>query len=148
MKQEFLGHVRVRMQLLTDVIGDTVQGWYNLEKEPKTQEKQPGQLFVRLHYPKEDDADQTTKMRPEDPQQYYTFKGELGAGAFGLVRLCVHKATKKEYAVKIIAKQKMNQRQQELLRREIAVMAKLHHPNIVDLVEAFDTPEHTYLVME
>jgi serine/threonine protein kinase len=42
----------------------------------------------------------------------------------------------------------MNQRQHELLQREIAVMSKLHHPSIVDLVEAFDTPKKTYLVLE
>jgi calcium-dependent protein kinase len=35
-----------------------------------------------------------------------------------------------------------------LLEREIAVMSKLHHPNIVELIEAFDTPKYTYLILE
>eukprot|EP01126_Amoeba_proteus_P018195 TRINITY_DN1914_c0_g2_i9.p1 TRINITY_DN1914_c0_g2~~TRINITY_DN1914_c0_g2_i9.p1 ORF type:complete len:406 (+),score=93.71 TRINITY_DN1914_c0_g2_i9:723-1940(+) len=42
----------------------------------------------------------------------------------------------------------MNRKQTELLQREISVMSKLHHPNIVDLIEAYDTPTTTYLVME
>jgi len=35
-----------------------------------------------------------------------------------------------------------------LLEREIAVMSKLHHPNIVQMIEAFDTPKKTYLILE
>jgi len=42
----------------------------------------------------------------------------------------------------------MNKDQKTLLEREIAVMAKLKHPNIVELIEAYDTPKYTYLVLE
>jgi len=34
------------------------------------------------------------------------------------------------------------------LEREIAVMSKLKHPNIVTLIEAFDTQRKTYLILE
>jgi len=42
----------------------------------------------------------------------------------------------------------MNKDQKTLLEREISVMAKLKHPNIVELIEAFDTSKYTYLVLE
>lgn len=36
--------------------------------------------------------------------QRYSFGKVLGQGAFGLVRVCTHKATNKEFAIKIMTK--------------------------------------------
>jgi len=40
---------------------------------------------------------------------YYDVKGSLGKGKFGLVKLAVHKKTKKHVAIKILNKKDMNQ---------------------------------------
>lgn len=89
--QEFLGHVRFRLGALCNAPGNETGGWYTLEKEPKTSTpKQPAQLYLRLNYPKGEDPC-SGRIRTEDPTKFYTFKEELGAGAFGIVRLCVSK---------------------------------------------------------
>jgi len=74
----------------------------------------------------------------------------LGIGAFAVVSLATHKQTKKEFAIKVITKDKLksSHSQMELLRREILVMSKLNHPSIVKLYEAYDLPNTTYLVLE
>jgi serine/threonine kinase 33 len=47
-----------------------------------------------------------------------------------------------------LRKKVLDQGSKNLLEREIAVMSKLHHPNIVQMIEAFDTPKKTYLILE
>ncbi len=34
------------------------------------------------------------------------------------------------------------------MRREIRLLQKMNHPNIVKIYEAFETDDHVYLVME
>eukprot|EP01126_Amoeba_proteus_P018183 TRINITY_DN1914_c0_g2_i1.p1 TRINITY_DN1914_c0_g2~~TRINITY_DN1914_c0_g2_i1.p1 ORF type:complete len:555 (-),score=85.83 TRINITY_DN1914_c0_g2_i1:127-1791(-) len=144
--KEFLGEVTIVLEKLIEAPGDAMGGWYNLVNEPQVTDKTPGQIYLRLHFPK--GLTDGGQLKCDEPTKYYTFEGQLGVGAFGLVRLCTHKTSKKQYAIKIITKQKMNRRQTELLQREISVMSKLHHPNIVDLIEAYDTTTSTYLVLE
>ena len=75
----------------------------------------------------------------------YTFGKTLGTGAFGQVRLAIHKATKQTRAVKIIPKAKVDI---ELLVNEISVLSKLSHPNIMQLYEIFDDNTNIYIVSE
>ena len=59
---------------------------------------------------------------------------ELGSGSFGNVYLVRHKETKAEYAIKAIDKRnKTNQEEKPYFRREVEVMYKIHHPNVVKL---------------
>lgn len=57
------------------------------------------------------------------------------------------KATGEVYAIKIIEK---NQAAEELqlLQREIDIMKKLRHKNIIALEAVYDEPDFIYLVME
>ena len=75
----------------------------------------------------------------------YTFGKTLGTGAFGQVRLAIHKATKQTRAVKIIPKAKVDIK---LLVNEISVLSKLSHPNIMQLYEIFDDNTNIYIVSE
>ena len=75
----------------------------------------------------------------------YTFGKTLGTGAFGQVRLAIHKATKQTRAVKIIPKAKVDIK---LLVNEINVLSKLSHPNIMQLYEIFDDNTNIYIVSE
>jgi len=63
------------------------------------------------------------------------------------VRKAVKKETGEVFAVKIIEK---NQSEEELqlLQREIDIMQKLDHKNIISLEEVYDDKETIYLVME
>lgn len=86
----------------------------------------------------------------------YIIKGDLGKGTFGRVKLCQSEEDKNLYAVKIMHKtfvQRMAGKEdqfQDVLRREVAIMKKLNHRNVVKLVEVIDDPssEKMYLVQE
>ncbi len=74
---------------------------------------------------------------------------ELGAGSFGHVYLVKHKVTKAEYAIKAIDKRnKTNQEEKPYFRREIEVMYKIHHPNVVKLYGHFEDNNYCYFIME
>lgn len=77
----------------------------------------------------------------------YTFGKFLGKGAFSVVKQCTHKESNKKFAVKIIAKKKLNENRQ--LENEIQILKQARsHPNIVQLHEVIDTPETLYLILE
>lgn len=148
--EDYLGEVVVNVSELINAADDSIERWFPLVDEPTKNynkgDKKPGQILLKLHYPKKASLRGTIKQ--EDPTKLYKFEGKLGRGAFAKVRKAVHKDTGKVCAVKILRKKKMNKDQKTLLEREIAVMAKLKHPNIVELIEAYDTPKYTYLVLE
>ena len=74
---------------------------------------------------------------------------ELGSGSFGNVYLVRHKETKAEYAIKAIDKRnKTNLEEYPYFRREIEVMYKIHHPNIVKLFGQFEDNNYCYFIME
>lgn len=106
----------------------------------------------------------------------YTLKESIGKGTFGEVYLAVDETTGVQYAVKEYSKSrllKLNrtellqrrkvsgrgksafqlEQEQEfsnplnLIRREIAIMKKLDHPNIVNLIEVLDDPHGDSLFM-
>jgi aurora kinase len=74
---------------------------------------------------------------------------ELGSGSFGNVYLVRHKETKAEYAIKAIDKRnKTNQEEKPYFRREVEVMYKIHHPNVVKLYGHFEDNNYCYFIME
>ena len=75
----------------------------------------------------------------------YTFGKVIGTGAYGQVRLAVHKLTKQVRAVKILQKSKVDIK---ALLNEINILAKLSHPNIMQIFEIFDDNTNVYIVSE
>ena len=74
---------------------------------------------------------------------------ELGSGSFGNVYLVKHKVTNAEYAIKAIDKRnKTNQEEKPYFRREVEVMYKVHHPNVVKLFGHFEDNNYCYFIME
>jgi aurora kinase len=74
---------------------------------------------------------------------------ELGSGSFGNVYLVRHKKTQCEYAIKAIDKRnKTNQEEKPYFRREVEVMYKIHHPNVVKLYGHFEDNNYCYFIME
>ena len=74
---------------------------------------------------------------------------ELGAGSFGHVYLVTHKETKVQYAIKAIDKRnKSNIEEKPYFRREVEVMYKIHHPNVVKLYGHFEDNNYCYFIME
>lgn len=72
----------------------------------------------------------------------------LGEGAFGKVKLAKSDVTGHVVAVKVIKRDRINARAEELLRREVKHHERLRHPNIVRLYTWIKSPAKYYLVME
>ena len=71
----------------------------------------------------------------------------LGDGNFAIVKQCKLKNTNHEYAMKIVDKSKLKGKE-HMIENEIAIMKQCSHPNIVKLVEEFETKREIYLIME
>jgi calcium/calmodulin-dependent protein kinase I len=67
--------------------------------------------------------------------QQYTLKKKLGAGRYSVVRLVVHKATNKEYAVKCIKDSDLDKEDKKALESEVQILNEMKHPNIMGLKE-------------
>lgn len=77
----------------------------------------------------------------------YVIGDELGQGGFSIVKECTSKADGEKYAVKIIEKNALKE-DIKLLKREIEIMKKVSHKNILKLHEIFEDNEKVYIVME
>jgi len=82
----------------------------------------------------------------EHVEKYYTVGDKLGSGSFSVVKLGVNKKTGEEYAIKIIEKKRVGEK--KMMQTEIDILNQVHHPNVIQLKEMFETSTHLYLVME
>jgi len=75
---------------------------------------------------------------------------ELGGGSQGRVFACQRLCTGNAYAVKVVNTKAIELRERTVssLRREISVMRELHHPQIVNLKEAFWEGSLCFIVMD
>lgn len=79
----------------------------------------------------------------------YTLGKVLGQGAYAIVKLAVHKQSKLNMAVKTYDKATLlDPRKRRNVKREIEILEKLNHPNIIKLIETVDSPRQLHLVME
>ncbi|XP_025092933.1 calcium/calmodulin-dependent protein kinase kinase 1-like isoform X2 [Pomacea canaliculata] len=100
----------------------------------------------------------------------YRLKDEIGKGSYGIVKLAYNEEDDVHYAMKILSKKRLMKKAGffrrplpsrdgksgvptnplERVYREIAILKKLDHPNVVKLVEVLDDPEedNLYLVFE
>jgi serine/threonine protein kinase len=69
-------------------------------------------------------------------------------GAFSVVKEATHKETGVKYAIKFVSKKYVAQKDLSLLMREIEIMKKLRHDNIVQLIDVAETADDIYIVME
>lgn len=81
----------------------------------------------------------------------YTIIGDIGRGAYGKVKLALTDDGE-QVAIKVLNKNnlmKKDPRAMEKVRREIAVMKNVHHPNLAQLREVISDPDSNkiYLVM-
>ena len=81
-------------------------------------------------------------------EEFFEFKEKIGAGHFGVVKKCIEKSTGKEYAVKIMNKNKIKEKDLNFLIQERNYMCLIKHPNIVSLVKDFEDEKCIYFVME
>ncbi|XP_040923754.1 triple functional domain protein-like [Betta splendens] len=78
-------------------------------------------------------------------ESYYTEITELGRGRFSVIKRCDQRGSKRTVAAKHVNK-KLLRREQVL--REIRLLQALEHPNVVKLLDTYETAHSYVLVLE
>lgn len=86
----------------------------------------------------------------------YEILEELGRGEHGKVKLGRHVVTKQKVAIKIVQRYSTRRRLGKLgnpedkVKKEVAILKKARHPNVVSLLEVIDDPnrQKVYIVLE
>src|ERR1700730_17449497 len=78
----------------------------------------------------------------------YRVIGIIGAGGMGQVFQVEHKLTKRKEAMKVLLADLADETQVQRFKREIEVQARLNHPNIAAVHNAFRLKDRMVLVME
>jgi len=81
---------------------------------------------------------------------FYDVGGEIGRGGFAVLRKATRKSDGTQVAIKFVDKKHVSGNPDDLqcLRREIDIMKRLDHPNVLKLYDVFETPEEVIMVME
>ena len=85
----------------------------------------------------------------------YILENTIGEGAFAKVKLGKHIITGEKVAIKILPKQNISSNSNEnssnninKIQKEINILRRLHHKNIIQLYEIIETKNNLYIVME
>mmetsp|Transcript_79859 Transcript_79859/g.231796 ORF Transcript_79859/g.231796 Transcript_79859/m.231796 type:complete len:597 (-) Transcript_79859:21-1811(-) len=82
----------------------------------------------------------------------YTFDSEaLGRGSYGEVLGATHRRTGARRAVKVVGKVALSRYVDDagaFVRREVDILRRLDHPNIVRMYEAYEDEQNIYIVLE
>uniref|UniRef100_A0AC35TN30 Protein kinase domain-containing protein n=1 Tax=Rhabditophanes sp. KR3021 TaxID=114890 RepID=A0AC35TN30_9BILA len=78
----------------------------------------------------------------------YDIHKVLGIGCFGSVKLGTNIITKVNVAIKIVIKSELSEESMTKMRKEIEIMKKIRHPNIVKLFHVIENSSQFSLVME
>ena len=79
----------------------------------------------------------------------YAIKETIGKGAFSKVKLGINKLTGEKVAIKIIDKKKLKiNSENKRIEREINIIKKLNHINIVKIVQIKEDMNNIYIIME
>jgi hypothetical protein len=86
---------------------------------------------------------------PPTSLDLYKFVKLIGKGAFGKVTLGIHKLTGKYVAIKTFEKSYMKDDfSRKKVFQEVYILKKIHHSNIIRLLEVFESSKHFFIVME
>uniref|UniRef100_A0A7S2Y4M6 Protein kinase domain-containing protein n=1 Tax=Entomoneis paludosa TaxID=265537 RepID=A0A7S2Y4M6_9STRA len=98
--------------------------------------EQPGISFLT--------KDGTTALAYED---FYEQKDRLASGSFGTVYVAEHRGTKEEYAVKVVDRSRLSEKDHDLVNREVGILKDCRDiQSIVRLIDFFESPSHYYVV--
>jgi len=73
---------------------------------------------------------------------------KIGEGSFGKAILVKSTEDGRQYVIKEINISRMSSKEREESRREVAVLANMKHPNIVQYRESFEENGSLYIVMD
>lgn len=79
----------------------------------------------------------------------YVFQGDIGDGAFSVVRLVKHRSSGKYYACKIVPRKRVDSAHlQARFEQEIRINQQLHHPGIVEMYDLLSDNINYYIIVE
>lgn len=81
-----------------------------------------------------------------DVNKHYTLHAEIGAGHFGRVYECVRRIDGRLFACKQLDKKQI--RDQQNVCREVSIMRRLEHINILQIIEVYETEKDAWIVSE
>ena len=81
-------------------------------------------------------------------EDFYELKDQLGEGDFATVQKCVKKSNGKTFAVKKVLKKKIKYRDLVIMEAESSILKLIHHPNLVELIDYFESEDKIFMVME
>jgi len=98
----------------------------------------------------------------DECKKNYKLTRTLGTGSFATVKLATKLKDSEDlnddespkfkkgskWAVKIIQKKNLEQEDKDALESEVKILEDVDHPNIIKLVQVFDTPTQFYMVLE
>ncbi|POI31243.1 hypothetical protein CIB84_005006 [Bambusicola thoracicus] len=82
-----------------------------------------------------------------DVENHYEIGRTIGDGNFAVVKECRHCDSNQIYAMKIVDKSKLKGKE-DMMESEILIIRSLSHPNIVSLIEVYETEAEIYLILE
>jgi len=83
--------------------------------------------------------DSNTPIQLTGKMSDYTVGREIGKGAYAVVKQCIHKPSGTKMAIKIYEKYRLlDSTRRAAVKREIEVLKKLEHKNILKLYEIID----------
>lgn len=162
---DFLGEITIDVSRFHDK--QPHDSWIALEHEPKKKTPEKGEVRLIITYdsgkpvtipvsnatvPQQNIPPTATAgtgaISTEKLEDKYDLGKEIGRGGFSIVKKGKNKTTGEDVAVKCINKKTLKKEELQLLSREINIMKKLQHKNIVQLYDIYETANDLFLVLE
>lgn len=142
------GLFSMRSPRTTPPIGSDDEGWIGSPSLHPTHLQPPKETHTA-------EVDRDTVTGNKLINQYEILE-ELGRGEHGKVKLGRHVTTKQKVAIKIVQRYSKRRRLGKLgnaedkVKKEVAILKKARHPNVVSLLEVIDDPnrQKVYIVLE
>ena len=92
---------------------------------------------------------QNLKKRKQEKYGDYIIRRTIGKGTFSKVKLGINVKTNKKVAIKILEKSKILEKEDlERILREMEMLKKFNHPNVIETYEISETPKAYLIIME
>ncbi|KAA8493053.1 putative myosin light chain kinase [Porphyridium purpureum] len=105
-------------------------------------------LFTEKESERDEWIDAISRASNMYVEHFYNLGDVLGKGAFGVVRAATNKNTGERVAIKTFKKKNLNEDDYTYLKREIDIVTKVDHPNVVNTYDVFESQDSIFIVME
>jgi len=87
-------------------------------------------------------------VKKQDIREDFEVGRKIGEGSFGEVMLVTHKKSGMKRAMKILAKDSIEDHDKNTLLKEVAILKMLDHPNIIKIYDMYEDDRFYYLITE